>query len=39
VPRLLLGYEDIEIRVVGPAAIVRFHWFGGAESVPGGKKS
>lgn len=36
---LSLAYEDVKIRVVGPAAIVRFHWVGEAESVPDGKKS
>jgi len=34
-----LAYQDVNIRVVGPAAIVRFHWVGEAESVPDGKKS
>jgi ketosteroid isomerase-like protein len=34
-----LKYEDPKIRVVGPAAIVRFHWLGEAESIPEGKKS
>jgi ketosteroid isomerase-like protein len=36
---LSLAYQDVKIRVVGPAAIVRFHWVGEAESVPDGKKS
>jgi hypothetical protein len=36
---LSLEYKDVSIRVVGPAAIVRFHWVGEAESVPDGKKS
>ena len=36
---LSLAYQDVNIRVVGPAAIVRFHWVGEAESVPDGKKS
>jgi ketosteroid isomerase-like protein len=36
---LSLDYQDVSIRVVGPAAIVRFHWVGEAESVPDGKKS
>lgn len=36
---LSLAYENPSIRVVGPAAIVRFHWLGEAESVPDGKKS
>jgi hypothetical protein len=34
-----LAYQDVKIRVVGPAAIVRFHWIGESESVPDGKKS
>src|SRR3984957_13604013 len=34
-----LAYQDVKIRVVGPAAIVRFHWVGESESVPDGKKS
>jgi ketosteroid isomerase-like protein len=34
-----LAYQDPSIRVVGPAAIVRFHWLGEQESVPDGKKS
>jgi ketosteroid isomerase-like protein len=34
-----LEYKDTAIRVVGPAAIVRFHWVGEQESVPDGKKS
>ena len=36
---LSLVYENPSIRVVGPVAIVRFHWLGEAESVPDGKKS
>ena len=36
---LLLEYKDPQIRVVGPAAIVRFHWVGQSESIPEGKKS
>ena len=36
---LSLVYENPTIRVVGPAAIVRFHWLGEAESIPDGKKS
>ncbi|MEO6840417.1 MAG: nuclear transport factor 2 family protein [Bradyrhizobium sp.] len=36
---LSLEYQDVKIVVVGPAAIVRFHWLGEAESVPDGKKS
>jgi ketosteroid isomerase-like protein len=34
-----LAYDDLSVRVVGPAAIVRFHWRGEGESVPEGKKS
>jgi hypothetical protein len=34
-----LAYKDPQIRVVGPAAIVRFHWLGEAEAVADGKKS
>ncbi|MBV8836539.1 MAG: nuclear transport factor 2 family protein [Alphaproteobacteria bacterium] len=34
-----LEYREPSIRVVGPAAIVRFHWVGESESVPDGKKS
>ena len=36
---LSLKYEDPQIRVVGPAAIVRFHWLGESESAADGKKS
>ena len=36
---LSLKYEDPKIRVVGDAAIVRFHWLGEAEAVADGKKS
>jgi ketosteroid isomerase-like protein len=36
---LSLTYEDPKIRVVGDAAIVRFHWIGESESVADGKKS
>ena len=36
---LSLVYENPTIRVVGPAAIVRFHWLGEAEAIPDGKKS
>jgi ketosteroid isomerase-like protein len=36
---LSLEYQDPKIAVVGPAAIVRFHWVGEAESVPDGKKT
>jgi hypothetical protein len=36
---LSLEYQDTKIRVVGPAAVVRFHWVGEQEAVPDGKKS
>jgi hypothetical protein len=36
---LSLEYQDISIRIVGPAAIVRFHWVGEQEAVADGKKS
>ncbi len=36
---LSLKYEDTKIHVVGPAAIVRFHWVGESEAVADGKKS
>ena len=36
---LSLKYEDPKIRVVGDAAIVRFHWLGEQEAVADGKKS
>jgi ketosteroid isomerase-like protein len=36
---LSLAWEDAKIRVVGPAAIVRFHWLGEAEAVADGKKA
>jgi len=36
---LVLEYLDPQIRVVGPAAIVRFHWVAEAEAVPDGTKS
>ena len=36
---LSLAYEDPKVRVVGDAAIVRFHWVGESEAVPDGKKS
>ena len=36
---LSLDYKDAQIRVVGPAAIVRFHWLGEQEAVADGKKS
>lgn len=36
---LSLEYQDTKIRVVGSAAIVRFHWVGEQEAVADGKKS
>jgi Domain of unknown function (DUF4440) len=36
---LSLEYKDPQIRVVGPAAIVRFHWVAEGQSVADGKKS
>ena len=36
---LSLEYQDTKIRVVGPAANVRFHWVGEQEAVADGKKS
>jgi ketosteroid isomerase-like protein len=34
-----LDYQDVKIRVVGPVAVVRFHWLGEQEAVADGKKS
>src|SRR4029079_19288626 len=36
---LSLAYDDLKVHVVGPAAIVRFHWIGESEAVADGKKS
>jgi ketosteroid isomerase-like protein len=36
---LSLAYEDPKIRVVGTAAIVRFHWVGESQAVADGKKT
>jgi ketosteroid isomerase-like protein len=36
---LSLAYQDPSIRVVGDAAIVRFHWLGESEAISDGKKS
>ena len=36
---LSLAYQDPTIRVVGTAAIVRFHWVGESQAVADGKKS
>jgi ketosteroid isomerase-like protein len=34
-----LAYQDVSVRVVGPVAIVRFHWLGESQAVADGKKS
>ena len=36
---LSLAYQDPKIQIVGPAAIVRFHWLGESQAVADGKKS
>jgi len=36
---LSLAYEDLNVRVVGTAAVVRFHWVGESEAVADGKKN
>jgi ketosteroid isomerase-like protein len=36
---LSLAYKDPTIRVVGTAAVVRFHWVGESQAVADGKKS
>ena len=36
---LSLEYQDTKVTVVGPAAIVRFHWVGESQAVADGKKS
>ncbi len=36
---LSLEYKDPQIRVVGPAAIVRFRWIGESEVIADGKKN
>jgi ketosteroid isomerase-like protein len=36
---LSLAYNDVKIRVVGPVAVVRFHWVGESEVVADGKKN
>ena len=35
---LSLEYQDTKVSVVGPAAIVRFHWLGEQEAVADGQK-
>ncbi|HLX15208.1 MAG TPA: nuclear transport factor 2 family protein [Bradyrhizobium sp.] len=36
---LSLAYQDVSVRVVGPAAIVRFHWVGEGQAAADGKKT
>jgi ketosteroid isomerase-like protein len=36
---LSLKYDDVKIKIVGDAAIVRFHWLGESQAVADGKKS
>ena len=36
---LSLAYQDVSIRIVGDAAIVRFHWLGETQAAADGKKS
>ena len=36
---LSLAYDDVKIRAVGTAAIVRFHWVGESQAVADGKKN
>jgi Domain of unknown function (DUF4440) len=36
---LSLEYKDPQIRIVGPAAIVRFHWVGESQVIADGKKN
>jgi ketosteroid isomerase-like protein len=36
---LSLEYQDPTVRIVGPAAIVRFHWVGEQQAIADGKKS
>ena len=36
---LTLEYKDPQIRVVGPSAIVRFHWVGESQVIADGKKN
>jgi ketosteroid isomerase-like protein len=36
---LSLAYQDVSIRVVGPAAIVRFHWVGEIQAADGKKNN
>ena len=36
---LSLAYQDVSVRVVGPAAIVRFHWLGESQAAADGRKT
>ena len=36
---LSLKYDDVKVKVVGDAAIVRFHWLGESEAIADGKKA
>jgi len=36
---LSLAYQDVSVRIVGDAAIVRFHWLGETQAAADGKKS
>jgi ketosteroid isomerase-like protein len=36
---LSLKYDDTKVKVVGPVAVVRFHWLGESEVVADGKKN
>ena len=36
---LSLKYDDTKVKVVGPVAVVRFHWLGESEAVAHGKKN
>ena len=36
---LSLAWQDLSVRVVGPAAIVRYHWVAESEAVADGKKT
>lgn len=36
---VLLEYQDRSIRVVGNAAVVRFHWIGESETIADGRKA
>jgi ketosteroid isomerase-like protein len=36
---LSLEYQDLKVRVVGDAAIVRFHWVAESQAVADGKRS